>query len=214
MVTRNPRSPSSPPSRERILDAAERLLATGSAAFSMRELAAEAQLSFATPFNQFGSKSAIILALSARRIELMSQRVAKAPMPSSAVARVRQGVKIAARVMLEAPAVNRAVMGAISSPGDRRGDVASQSAALWARVLGTGAGLCPRTRPLGLAILPEQLAIVFRGVLSFWTAGEIPDEELVARARGAAAAVLLGFVDDEQRVELLADLEGSGNQLA
>jgi AcrR family transcriptional regulator len=55
-----------PPTRERVLDAAERLLAQGSAGFSMRELADEAGVSFATPFNQFGSKAAIMLALSAR----------------------------------------------------------------------------------------------------------------------------------------------------
>ncbi len=52
-----------PPTRERVLDAAERLLANGSAAFSMRELAEEAEVSFATPFNQLGSKAAIMLAL-------------------------------------------------------------------------------------------------------------------------------------------------------
>ena len=48
-----------------MLDAAERLLRDGNAEFSMRDLAAEAGVSFATPFNQFGSKPAIMQALSA-----------------------------------------------------------------------------------------------------------------------------------------------------
>ena len=55
------RSQPKPPTKDRVLDAAKRLLAGGSAAFSMRELAEEAGVSFATPFNQFGSKAAIML---------------------------------------------------------------------------------------------------------------------------------------------------------
>ena len=72
---------SQPSTRERVLDAAERLLAHGKASFSMRELAEEADLSFATPFNQFGNKGAIILALSSRRIALMQKRIAEATLP-------------------------------------------------------------------------------------------------------------------------------------
>ena len=51
---------SRPSGRERVLDAAERLLARGGAGFSMRDLAEEAGVSFATPFNQFGAKGAIM----------------------------------------------------------------------------------------------------------------------------------------------------------
>ena len=103
------------PTRERILDAAERLLSQESAAFSMRDLAEEAGVSFATPFNQFGSKAAIMLALSERRIALMHERLAQATLPPTAVGRVLAAADIAAAVMLTAPAVNRAVMGAISA---------------------------------------------------------------------------------------------------
>jgi AcrR family transcriptional regulator len=196
-------------SRERILDAAERLLENGSAAFSMRELAAEAQVSFATPFNQFGSKRAIMLALSARRIDLMRERVAEARMPATTVARVYRAMEIAVGVMLEAQTVNRAVMGLIGAPSDDPGDVLSQSSALWALALGTGEGLAPSTRHLALALLPQQLALVFRGVLSFWTAGELGGGELIERARRAAAAALLGFVGRDERLALMAELDPS-----
>lgn len=196
-----------PPTRERVLDAAERLLAQGSAAFSMRELAEEAGVSFATPFNQFGSKAAIMLALSARRITLMHERLADAPLPGSAVARVLVAVDVAASVMVSAPAVNRAVMGAISAPSEAPGDVSSRSRALWVEALGDGNGLAAAGRTLALATLPDQLAVAFRGVLSFWTAGELSDELLVRRARAAAATVLLGFAGRHDRPGLLAELE-------
>lgn len=191
------------PTRDRVLDAAERLLAGGSAAFSMRELADEAGVSFATPFNQFGSKSAIMLALSARRIASMQDQFAQASHPDTAMARVLLAVDIAASVMLAAPAENRAVMAAIGSPSDEPSDVSSRSGALWAKALADGKGLLPATRLLALALLPGLLAIAFRGVLSFWTAGEIPDRLLKKRARSAAAAVMLGFVSRDGRVQLI-----------
>lgn len=197
-----------PPVRERVLEAAERLLAQPNAAFSMRELADEAGVSFATPFNQYGSKAAIMLALSARRIELMHARLADAALPDTAVARVLVAADVAVSVMLAAPAVNRAVMGAISAPTDTPGDVSSRSGALWAQALGAGEGLAASTLALALAVLPDQLAVAFRGVLSFWTAGELGDQLLARRARVAAATVLLGFVGRDDRAclrRLLSD---------
>jgi AcrR family transcriptional regulator len=195
------------PTRERVLDAAERLLAQGSAAFSMRDLADEAGVSFATPFNQFGSKAGIMLALSARRIASMHALSAARALPDGAVDRVLVAVEIAASVMLGAPAVNRAVMGAISAPSEAIGAVASRSGALWAEALGPGTGLAADTRALALSALPDQLAVAFRGVLSFWTSGEIGDPDLVPRARAAAAAVLLGFVGASERAALLTLLQ-------
>jgi len=195
------------PTRDRVLDAAERLLAGGSAAFSMRELAEEAEVSFATPFNQFGSKAAIMLALTARRVASMQEQFAQAARPDTATARVLLAVDIGASVMLAAPVANRAVMAAIGAPIDEPSDVSSRSAALWAEALADGKGLLPATRPLALAVLPSQLAMALRGVLSFWTAGEIPDRLLKKRARAAAAAVLLGFVGRDDRAHLISLLQ-------
>ena len=193
-----------PPMRERVLDAAVRLLGDGQAAFSMRELADAAGVSFATPFNHFGSKAGIMLALSARLIAEMHSTFAGATLPPTAVGRVLAAVDIAAAVMLAAPAVNRAVMGAIGAPSEAPGDVSSRSGALWAEALGAGEGLDPETMSLALATLPDQLAVAFRGVLSFWTAGELPDARLAGRAAAAAAATLLGFVKSEDRALLLS----------
>ncbi len=206
MISSGPRA-TRQTTRERVLDAAERLLAQGSAAFSMRELTEEAGTSFATPFNHFGSKAAIMLALSARRIDVMHDRLAQAALPEAAAGRVLAAVDIAAAVMLSAPAVNRAVMAVVGAPHDEPEAVSSRSSVLWAEALGTGAGLATATRSLAITVLPDQLAAAFRGVLSFWTAGEIVDRMLHGRAHAAAAAVLLGFVEAEGRAELLTLLQ-------
>jgi AcrR family transcriptional regulator len=181
--------------RQRVLDAAERLLRDGKAEFSMRELAAAADVSFATPFNQFGSKAAIMHALSERRIETMIKRFAAAPQLSNAADRVRLAVGLAVEVMLEEPAVNRAVMGWVGTSGPAPGKVLAHSMALWSLALDIGEGLEPALQQEALDSLPRQLAFAFRGVLSFWTAGEVPDAALLSHARDIAASLLLRFID-------------------
>ena len=173
----------------------------------MRELAEEAGVSFATPFNQFGSKAAIMLALTMRRVASMREQFAQAARPDTATARVLLAVDIGASVMLAAPAANRASLAVIGAPSDEPSDVASLSAALWAEALGDGKGLLPATRPLALAILPSQIAMALRGVVSFWTAGEIPDRLLKKCIRTAAATVLLGFASRDDRAHLISVLE-------
>jgi len=180
------------PVRNRIIDAAERLLREGKAEFSMRDLAAEAGVSFATPFNHFGSKAAIMHALSARRIDAMAERFAAASPLADAADRVLLAVRIAVEVMLEEPDVNRAVMGWLGTAGPSPGEVLAHSTALWTQALGAGERLIESRREQALRCLPEQLAFGFRGVLSFWTAGELPDKALAVKAREMAHTLLLG----------------------
>jgi len=183
------------PLRQRVIDAAERLLRQGKADFSMRDLAAEARVSFATPFNQFGSKAAIMHALSGRRIDTMAQRFAGMSPPADAAGRVLLAIDTAVEVMLEEPEINRAVMGWIGTAGPSPGKVLAHSTTLWSLALGAGEGLIAASRQEALRSLPEQLAFAFRGVLSFWTAGELPDEALASKAREIAKTLLRGFAE-------------------
>ncbi|AQS87926.1 short chain dehydrogenase [Neoasaia chiangmaiensis NBRC 101099] len=194
--------------RDRILDAAEQLLRSGETAdFSMRDLAGAAGVSFATPFNYFGSKAAIMQALSARRIGEMERRCAAMTMPGDAVgdaaACVLSAVGVAVAVLLEEPVVNRHVIGSLGGPQVEVGHVAERSRALWAAALGDFDGVRPALMAVARAHLPDYLALGFRGCISFWVAGEIGDADLPGRARAMAAAVLLGFVRDEGRAGLL-----------
>lgn len=172
--------------RQRVIDAAERLLRDGKADFSMRDLAAEARVSFATPFNRFGSKAAIMHALSERRIDTMAERYAKASLPPDAAGRVLLAIDTAVAVMLEEPAVNRAVMGWIGTSGPASGQALAHSTALWTLALRADEDMSCLTR---------QLAIAFRGALSFWTAGELSDEALGPNARDIATTLLRGFTE-------------------
>jgi AcrR family transcriptional regulator len=187
------------PVRQRVINAAERLLREGKAEFSMRELASEAGVSFATPFNQFGSKAAIMHALAERRIELMAKRFSAQPPLPNAAERVLLAVGIAAEGMLEEPVVNRAVMGWIGTAGTTPGRALELSTGLWRLALGDGSGLAATRKEEALSILPRQLAFAFRGTLSFWTAGELADEALVENAQEVASGLLQGFAENPQR---------------
>lgn len=178
------------PVRQRVIDAAERLLRSGKADFSMRDLAAEAGVSFATPFNHFGSKAAIMHALSRRRIDRMMKLFIEAKPSPQAADRVLLAVKTAAAVMLEEPEVNRAVMGWIGSAGPSPGDVLGRSTELWSLALGAGEGLSHIKSDEALHQLSRQLAFAFRGVLSFWTSAELTDAALPLNARELAEALM------------------------
>ncbi len=180
------------PVRQRVLDAAERLLRSGKPEFSMRDLATEAGVSFATPFNQFGSKAGIMHALSARRIESMAAAYSAATPPPEVEGRIRLAIEVAVAVMLDEPEVNRAVMGSIGTAGPARADAFARSTAFWALALGVAESDAAPHGQCG-SDLPRQLALAFRGALSFWSAGELPDAELAPVALAIANTLMLGF---------------------
>ena len=191
--------------RENVLDAAERLLRSDpGATFSMRDLAAEAGVSFATPFNQFGNKAAIARALSERRIVQMTGRLEAARPAGDAIARTLVAVGIAVDLLLEEPEVNRAMMGALGTWSGSPGAVSAHSKSLWSIALRDFDGIDKCLASLARARLPEQLALVFRGCLSFWVAGEISDQNLSRTAKGAATITLACFVEPARRETLLA----------
>lgn len=180
--------------RQRILDAAEALLRQGKAAFSMRDLAAEAKVSFATPFNHFGGKAALMHALSGRRIDLMEARFRSGVAHDVAIDRVYFAVKIAVGVMLEEPVVNRAIMGWLGAAHSETSQVLNQSKALWALAVGDGIGLIAAKDNQRLNALPLHIALIFRGALSFWTAGDIKDMDLFSYANDPIQAHLNGLI--------------------
>lgn len=190
--------------RDAVLDAAERLLRQSPLAeFSMRELAAEAGVGFATPFNHFGSKSMIMQGLSARLIAVMAARFRARNPPGDAIDRTLEMGRIAVDCLLEQPDVTKAVVGALGSVGTPASAVRGQSRDLWATALGDLRGLAPDLHERARSVLPDQIAFAFRGCLSFWIAGEIADSRLAAAVETSAATTLLGFARPARRGHLL-----------
>lgn len=194
--------------RDAVLDAAERLLRKGeSAEFSMRQLAAEAGVGFATPFNHFGSKNAIMQALSARLIDQMASRFTNAAPRGDAIDRVLAMGQISIALLLEQPEVYKSVVGSLGVVSPVPSAVRAHSQRLWSLALGDFAGIASELSEIARAALAEQLAFSFRGCISFWIAGELGDGELEDAFRTGASAILLGFAAPARRSYLLEQIE-------
>lgn len=100
----------------------------------------------------------------------------------AAISRVLIAFDTAVAVMLEEPDINRAVMGYIGTAGPMPGKVLSHSTTLWSLAIRDGQGLGKTGGDERLRRLSEQLAFAFRGIISFWTAGELPDDAVASNA--------------------------------
>ena len=190
--------------RDVVLDAAERLLRKNvSADFSMRELATEAGVGFATPFNHFGSKNAIMQALSSRLIERMTARFREQAPRGDAIDRVLAMGRISVALLLEQPEISKAVVGSLGLAGPVPSSVRPRSEAIWSLALADLEGIDAAIEPQARDVLPQQLAFMFRGCLSFWIAGELDDKQFGRAFEAGALTLLLGFADRGRRPEIL-----------
>ncbi|MEJ0016224.1 MAG: TetR/AcrR family transcriptional regulator [Acetobacteraceae bacterium] len=194
--------------RDIVLDAAERLLQkSDTAEFSMRALAAEAGVGFTTPFNHFGSKNAIMQALSSRLIERMAARFRDEVPDGDAIDRVLTLGRISVALLLEKPDVHKAVVGSLGVASPAPGFVRQNSRALWSLALGDFAGIAVDMKEVAQVALAEQLAFNFRGCVSFWIAGELDDGNLGSAFRAGSCALLLGFAEKRRRAYLIAQIK-------
>ncbi|HEY0340246.1 MAG TPA: helix-turn-helix domain-containing protein [Steroidobacteraceae bacterium] len=194
--------------RDVVLDAAERLLQKGETAdFSMRALAVEAGVGFATPFNHFGSKNAIMQELSSRLIGRMGTRFRDEAPDGDAIDRVVAMGRISIALLLEKPDVHKAVVGSLGVVSPAPGSVRQNSRELWSMALGDFGGVAVDMRALAQAVLAEQLAFDFRGCVSFWIAGELHDGDLGTAFKTGACTLLLGFADPKRRPHLIDQIK-------
>jgi AcrR family transcriptional regulator len=121
----------------------------------MRALAAEAGVGFATPFNHFGSKNAIMQALSSRLIERTATRFRDEAPGGDAIDRVLAMGRISVALLLEKPDVHKAVVGSLGVPSPTPGSVRQNSRNLWSAALGNFAGIASDMKGLAQAVLAE-----------------------------------------------------------
>lgn len=196
--------------RDLVLDAAERLLRKNvSADFSMRELATEAGVGFATPFNHFGSKNAIMQALSSRLIERMTARFREKVPRGDAIDRVLAMGRISVALLLEQPEISKAVVGSLGLAGPVPSSVRPQSEAIWSLALDDLKGIEATITSQAREVLPQQLAFMFRGCLSFWIAGELDDDQFRVAFEAGALTLLLGFADRERKIQILDKIDSA-----
>ncbi|MDH4412436.1 MAG: TetR/AcrR family transcriptional regulator [Rhizobium sp.] len=193
--------------REHLLDTAERLLLQSSPPdFSMRQLCQEAGLSFATPFNYFGSKNGIIRGLALRIFDRIEAGYEAMPEAGDALARLDRMNAAGVHLWLEEPAVYRFISASLLTVegGEGSEEFLARSSALWRRALGDAEGLLRSDcKALALEILPLHIAIGFRGMMALWIGGEIADRDIEPLMRAQISALVLGFAEPHRQRELL-----------
>ncbi len=200
--------------RERILDAAEAMIRRDrDVAFSMRELAKKAGVSFVTPFNLLGSKAGVLVALLHHSMESRFGALTELR-DEDPIERIfllgDGGVRLYAddgdfyRPLIRALAV---------APGESgsRARLLEGATALWKRALtdGTAEGLLQSG--VNVDLIARQFHVLFRGGLMLWATGETDGNGWLLQLRHGITLALLAAAKPGVRAQLrdrLTQVEG------
>ena len=191
--------------RERILEAARKLIRqTVSTDWSMRLLAERAEVSLATPYNLFGSKTGVLYALLNKSLDEV-ERAAHEFSSADPVERMLEVAGIAADVYARDSAFYRPLSQFLLGARDvvHRPKFIARSLERWNRTVQAGIrhGLLPPTTPAEL--LARQLMLSFVGALELWIHEEIDEEAFRAQSLYGAMLLLLAYAELTARVRLV-----------
>ncbi|MEQ8483347.1 MAG: TetR/AcrR family transcriptional regulator [Pseudomonadales bacterium] len=200
--------------RDDILEAARRLIRQSrDFSFSMRALAEEAGVSIATPYNLFGSKQAILLAV--LDADLAHYQAALGALKADAIDVLFEAVTLMTEHLTGEPDFYRSVLAGLSKEGGPRFRmmVSGPRYLMWKRLLGQAAeaGLIRHDLdPDAFAVTLSQL--IFANVIE-WAQGTLTPAEMDARIRYGLALALLAVATDRSRKLLDARLRGAEQAL-
>lgn len=199
--------------REDILHAARTLMRqTGDLGFSMRSLAEQAGVSIATPYNLFGSKQAILLAV--LNADLTEYEHALDGLRADEIEVLFEAVALMSTLLAREPEFYRSVICAVSRDGPEfRHMVSGPRYLIWKRLLrqATRAGLLQsQIDPDAFAIASSQLMLA--NVLE-WAQGGLSLEEMSARNDYGLALVLRAIATTASQQKLDAQMRQAETRL-
>jgi AcrR family transcriptional regulator len=199
--------------REDILRAARDLMRqTGDLHFSMRTLAEQAGVSIATPYNLFGSKQNILLAVLDDDLREYQQAISE--LHADGVDVLFEGIRIMSALLRREPEFYRNMLRAVSQGGPEfQQMVNGPRYVLWKKLLrqATDAGLLvDHVDPDAFAIASSQIGM--SNVLE-WAQGGLTLDEMEARNHYGLALVLLAVATDLSRPPLQAHLRTAEQRL-
>ena len=187
--------------RKRIVAAARRLVRErGIDSLSMKLLAERAGVGIATPYNLFGSKQAVMLAVIDEDVAAFQQRVA-ARRHANALDALFGAVSLARQVYAAEPDFYRAVLLAVYNSGGRefRAMFSGPRRAFWQGLVADAVAAGFIRRDVEPAPLTLHLAHVFASVLLNWVLGDIALDEMEAQIQYGFALSLLGVSTTKSR---------------
>jgi len=201
--------------RDRILDAAEQLIrAAGDVSFPMRGLADRAGVAPATPFNLFGTKVDVLLALLLRSIDVQFERLSAA----TELAPIERVFALGERAVLaytEDGSLYRPLLRGLSETSfdGPLPNVMEHATGLWREALRDAEAEGLVDPELDLDAFARLLHYQYRVTMFNWAMGEIGAREWFAELAYALAMLLRGAVTDAQRPKLHRRLRAAQRQL-
>jgi len=200
--------------RQRIIHAARDLIReTGNAGLSMRTLAARAGVSLATPYNLFGSKRAIVLALLGDVREFhdrFSHLRASDPLE-----RIFLAVDIQIEIYLADPALYKTMWAAVFDVSDdlRATLWNDKRDSFWRRLIAEAVEAGAIRPEINQEWLQRQLDHLFRCIMLDWVVGILEVDAVAPAARHGYALILKGACTPEWRGPLHARVLESQERL-
>jgi len=201
--------------RRAIIAAARQLIReTGNAGLSMRALAARAGVSLATPYNLFGSKRAIVVAMLQDVREFHDQFNARRP--PDPIDRIFMALDMAIELYLGDPPFYRTLWTAVfdAAEGVREEILGPKGDAFWRGLADQAAAAGALRAEINPGLLGLHLDFIRRSSMFEWAVGLLPAERLAATARLGYALVLAGAVTEARRPQLLAAVAEAQSRLA
>lgn len=205
--------------RLRIISAARNLIReTGDTNLSMRTIAKRAKVSLGTPYNLFGSKRAVVLAVLEDERDF-AQRL-KSIHPINAIERIFQALTLAVGYYTDDPDFYRTLWMALLDTGSKEGgglatpQRLAQSHALWRSLIEAAQKDGYLEREIGATTLERSLSFAFNGVMLAWVMGGIETKEMLAAAGYAYALALQGAATRSGRERIQKKIAIYQKQLA
>jgi AcrR family transcriptional regulator len=191
--------------RRRIIQAARDMIReTGDAGLSMRGLAARAGVSLATPYNLFGSKRAIVVAV-LQDVREFQERFSLLRIDDP-IERIFAALDMSIDFYLGDPAFYRTLWTAVFDASDGlRGEILNPKRdAFWGGLINGAARAGVIGSEISADLLLRQLELLLRSSMFDWVIGQILADRLGATVRHGYALILLGAATPEWRGPLRA----------
>lgn len=192
--------------RNRILDAAERLIRqTGGTDFSVRTLAAVAEVAPATPFNLFQSKEGLLYALLSRNLEAViaeGLRFKGANPKLHIVEAATNAVDMFARDPEFMRPLYRVLLGV--SDALHRPEFMARSLGYWRTAVDTIPDQALLSCDQDRNLLTVSLQALFLGLLEFWVHEDFDDATFRKHAVYGICSNVLSLLDPESRTDYVA----------
>jgi AcrR family transcriptional regulator len=172
----------------------------------MRTIAKRAKVSLGTPYNLFGSKRAVVLAVLEDERDF-AERFAKFH-PINSIERIFQALTLAIGYYTDDPEFYRTLWTALLDTSSKEGgglatpQRLAQSHALWRSLLEAAQRDGYLDRDIGAAVLERSLSFAFNGVMLAWVMGGIETKEMLATVGYAYALALQGAATKSGRERL------------